>query len=114
MEGSTGLEVKVLGPGCAQCDRLEQELMAAMAELNLAGDIQHIRDVKEIGKYGVMGTPALHHQRKGQVGGKSAPEKQTHGVAEGGLRKRFNGGSKTWRSKSWGPVAPNASRRKKT
>jgi hypothetical protein len=59
VEGSIGLDVKVLGPGCAQCDRLEQELMAAMAELNLAGDIQHIRDIKEIGKYGVMGTPAL-------------------------------------------------------
>jgi hypothetical protein len=72
-EGSTGLEVKVLGPGCAQCDRLEHELMAAMAELKLAGDIQHVRDVKEIGKYGVMGTPALIINGKVKSVGKVPP-----------------------------------------
>jgi hypothetical protein len=73
-EGSPGLEVKVLGPGCAQCDRLEHELMGAMAELNLAGDIQHIRDVKEIGKYGVMGTPALIINGKVKSVGKVPPK----------------------------------------
>jgi small redox-active disulfide protein 2 len=54
-----GLEIKVLGPGCVQCDRLEQELMAVMAEAGIAADVEHVRDIKEIGKYGVMGTPAL-------------------------------------------------------
>jgi small redox-active disulfide protein 2 len=53
------LEIKVLGPGCAQCDRLEQELMAVMAETGILADIEHIRDIKEIGRYGVLGTPAL-------------------------------------------------------
>ena len=54
-----GIQIKVLGPGCVQCDRLEQELMLVMAEINLMADIEHVRDIKEIGKYGVMGTPAL-------------------------------------------------------
>lgn len=54
-----GIEIKVLGPGCAQCDRLEKELMEAMAETNIVADVEHIRDIKEIGKYGIMGTPAL-------------------------------------------------------
>jgi small redox-active disulfide protein 2 len=54
-----GLEIQVLGPGCAQCDRLEQELMAVMAEIGIAGNVEHVRDVKEIAKYGVLGTPAL-------------------------------------------------------
>ncbi|MBW1700627.1 MAG: thioredoxin family protein [Deltaproteobacteria bacterium] len=53
------MEIKVLGPGCAQCDGLEQTLMQVMAEINLAADIEHVRDIKEIGKYGVMGSPAL-------------------------------------------------------
>ncbi|RLB15150.1 MAG: thioredoxin family protein [Deltaproteobacteria bacterium] len=53
------MEIKVLGPGCAQCDRLEKELMEVMAETNTAADVEHIRDIKEIGKYGIMGTPAL-------------------------------------------------------
>jgi len=58
-ETPEGIQIKVLGPGCAQCDRLEQELMAVMAEMNLMADLEHVRDPKEIGKHGVMGTPAL-------------------------------------------------------
>ena len=54
-----GLQIKVLGPGCAQCDRLEQELMQVMAETEIVADMEHVRDIKEIGNYGVMGTPAL-------------------------------------------------------
>ena len=58
-EASEGLEIKVLGLGCAQCDRLEQELMQVMAESGITADMEHVRDIKEIGRYGVMGTPAL-------------------------------------------------------
>ena len=54
-----GLEVKVLGQGCTQCDKLEQELMHVMAEYEFVANIEHVRDIKEIGKYGVMGMPAL-------------------------------------------------------
>jgi hypothetical protein len=34
-------------------------LIAVMAELNLPADLEHVRDVKEIACYGVMGNPAL-------------------------------------------------------
>ena len=54
-----GLEIKVLGPGCARCNQMEQDLMAVMAELKLPADIEHVTDIAEIGSYGVMGTPAL-------------------------------------------------------
>jgi len=58
-EALTGVEIKVLGQGCVQCDRLERDLMEVMAEIDLAADLEHVRDIKEIGKYGVMGMPAL-------------------------------------------------------
>lgn len=58
-EVSGGLEIKVLGQGCVQCDRLERDLMEVMAEMDIAADLEHVRDIKEIGKYGVMGMPAL-------------------------------------------------------
>ena len=57
--GPDGLEIKVLGPGCARCNQLAQDLMTVMAEMNLPADIDHVTDVSEIGGYGVMGTPAL-------------------------------------------------------
>jgi len=58
-EPPEGIQIKVLGPGCVQCDRLEQDLIQVMAETGIVADIEHVRDIKEIGKYGVMGTPAL-------------------------------------------------------
>ena len=33
--------------------------MKVLAETGIMADIEHIRDIKEIGRYGVMGTPAL-------------------------------------------------------
>ena len=54
-----GLDVKILGPGCAQCNKLEREVMEVVAEMNLAAGVEHVTDIKEIGRYGVMGTPAL-------------------------------------------------------
>jgi hypothetical protein len=54
-----GLEIKILGPGCPRCEKLEQDLMAMMAELNIAAGLEHVRDPIEIASYGVMGSPAL-------------------------------------------------------
>ena len=53
------LEIKVLGSGCPCCDDVEQDLMAAMTEMGLAADIEHVTEPAEIERYKVSGTPAL-------------------------------------------------------
>ena len=58
-EESRGLSIKVLGPGCPTCDRLEQTVMAVLMEMDLPADVEHVRDVKEIAALGVFCTPAL-------------------------------------------------------
>jgi hypothetical protein len=58
-EAPQNLDIKVLGPGCSQCDRLEQMLMELLEELQLPASLEHVRDVKEIARYRVMGVPAL-------------------------------------------------------
>lgn len=57
--GTLPLEVKILGAGCARCDGMKQEVINALAELNLAADVEHVSDMREIVKYRVMGSPAL-------------------------------------------------------
>lgn len=54
-----GIEIKVLGGGCPTCDRLEQDLMRLIEELGVQADLEHIRDVKEMSQYRVLGVPAL-------------------------------------------------------
>lgn len=58
-EPSDDLQVVILGPGCFQCTSLEAGVRDVMAQMNLPGDLRHITDAKEIGRYGVMGVPAL-------------------------------------------------------
>lgn len=53
------LSIKVLGQGCSRCDGLEREVIDIMAELGLASEIEHVRDIKEIARHGVTGVPAL-------------------------------------------------------
>ncbi len=58
-EKPAGLVIKVLGQGCNNCRELTQRVMDVMSELNLAADLEHVTDVKEIARYRVMGIPAL-------------------------------------------------------
>jgi small redox-active disulfide protein 2 len=58
-EKPAGLTIRILGPGCMYCERLASETMSAVAELQLAADVEHVRDPVAISKYGVLATPAL-------------------------------------------------------
>jgi len=53
------LQIKVLGPGCANCKRLEQLTRQEVEKLGLAADIEKVTDYGQIMAYGVMSTPGL-------------------------------------------------------
>jgi hypothetical protein len=54
-----GLHIAVLGPGCAQCSQMEIDVRDVLSEMKLPGELLHVTDVRDIGRYGVMGVPAL-------------------------------------------------------
>jgi hypothetical protein len=58
-EKPQGLEVKVLGSGCPNCDKLEQMVYQVMETENIIGNVEHVRDLEEIASYGLVGLPAL-------------------------------------------------------
>jgi small redox-active disulfide protein 2 len=51
--------IKVLGTGCANCKKLEENTRKAVSELGIDATIEKVSDFKEIMAYGVMKTPAL-------------------------------------------------------
>lgn len=63
-EEAEGLNIRVLGMGCPECRRLTDEVMAALSELGIGADVEHITDVNRIAEYGAVGTPALVMNRK--------------------------------------------------
>lgn len=54
-----GSSVKILGTGCANCNRLEAATKAALEQLGMDTVIDHVTDFSQIAAYGVMTTPAL-------------------------------------------------------
>lgn len=62
--------IKILGSGCAKCNRLEQLTREAVAELGLAADFEHVRDMDQIMAYPVMTTPALVVDEQVKVAGR--------------------------------------------
>ena len=66
--------IKILGSGCAKCNRLEQLTREAVAELGLTADFEHVRDMEQIMAYPVMTTPALVVDEQVKVAGRSMNE----------------------------------------
>ncbi|WIF93938.1 thioredoxin family protein [Caminicella sporogenes] len=64
--------IKVLGSGCANCKKLEENAKKAVEELGIDATIEKVQDFAEIMKYGVMKTPALVVDEKVVIMGRVA------------------------------------------
>lgn len=53
------LSIKILGPGCPRCQALEQDVYRVLTENNTPADVEHVRDLGEMRKYGCILTPGL-------------------------------------------------------
>ena len=53
------LTIKVFGPGCANCRKLEEIAREALARAGVAGEVLKVKDVGEIVAAGVLKTPGL-------------------------------------------------------
>ncbi|MBW2100975.1 MAG: TM0996/MTH895 family glutaredoxin-like protein [Deltaproteobacteria bacterium] len=53
------MDIKVLGPGCAKCEKTVKLIKEAIAEEGADARIEKITDLMEIAGYGVFGTPAV-------------------------------------------------------
>jgi small redox-active disulfide protein 2 len=53
------MEIKVLGPGCPNCQRLEKNTKRALAGLGIQATVTKVSDMKSIMAYDILGTPGL-------------------------------------------------------
>lgn len=53
------LTIKVLGSGCPNCKRLEQEVREALSDSNIDYEILKVTDYADISSYGILSTPGL-------------------------------------------------------
>ena len=68
------LDIKVLGPGCDNCKKVEALAQQAVANLGAEATIEKIIDRAEYPKYGLLYTPGLVINNKLVCGGRIPTE----------------------------------------
>ncbi len=53
------MEIKVLGPGCKNCEKLEEEVNEAVRETGVNAEVIKVKDMGQIMMAGIMRTPGL-------------------------------------------------------
>ena len=53
------MEIKVLGPGCAKCNKTAKLIQEVIQETGADATVEKITDMMEIASYGVFGTPSV-------------------------------------------------------
>lgn len=66
------MEIKVLGPGCPNCHKVEEMVEAAVKELGIDAKIEKVTDMFQIMKY-TMSTPGIVVNGKLKYSGKPLP-----------------------------------------
>lgn len=66
------MEIKILGPGCSNCNRMEDLAKNAVKELGIDAKVEKVSDIQEIMKY-TMSTPGLVVNGKLKHSGKPLP-----------------------------------------
>ncbi len=69
-------EIKVLGPGCAKCKKLAENVHEALKQTGKEMDFEYITDIQKIMEYGIMMTPGL------VIDGKVVATGRVHSVKE--------------------------------
>ena len=67
------MDIKVLGPGCANCQKMEEMTRTAVKELGIEAKVEKITDIGEIARNGILSTPGLIVNNKLKHSGKPLP-----------------------------------------
>jgi small redox-active disulfide protein 2 len=75
--------IKILGIGCAKCNRLEQLTRDAVAELGIQATFEHVKEMDKIMAYPIMTTPALVVNEQVLVSGRMPSKDELLGWLKG-------------------------------
>ena len=67
------MEIKVLGPGCANCHKMEELAKQDVKDLGVDAKIEKITDIGQIAMHGILSTPGLMVNGKIKHSGKPLP-----------------------------------------
>jgi small redox-active disulfide protein 2 len=70
------LTIKVLGPGCANCGKVEVIARQALTNLGVEAKVEKVTNRSEFAQYGLLATPGLVINEKLVCGGRIPEESE--------------------------------------
>ncbi|RKD30555.1 thioredoxin family protein [Thermohalobacter berrensis] len=70
------MNIKILGPGCKNCQKLYDMANEIVEELGIDAKIEKVTEFKDIASYGIMKTPGIVINEKVQVSGRVPSKKE--------------------------------------
>lgn len=70
------MKIEILGTGCPKCNMLESAAKSAADKLGLSYEIDHVKDINEFIKRGIMMTPALAINGQVKLSGRVPTERE--------------------------------------
>lgn len=64
------MKIEIFGPGCHRCAELEKHVKKIVSELNIAADVEKVKDMSRIVDAGIMHTPGLRINGKVKSSGR--------------------------------------------
>lgn len=53
------MKIQIAGPGCGRCQATEKVVHEVLQQLNLTANVEHVYDIREYSKLGVMLSPTV-------------------------------------------------------
>lgn len=70
------MNIKVIGAGCENCDKLYENVQNAVKEIGCEATVEKVEDLLEIVKLGVMTAPSLMIDSKLVIAGRVAKKEE--------------------------------------
>lgn len=58
-KGGYGVDIKILGPGCRKCHRLDADVRTVVRDMGIEAEVAKVEDLELIAGYGVFLPPGL-------------------------------------------------------
>lgn len=81
------MNIKVLGPGCPNCEKLEKLVREALKEMGVEVSVEKVTDIEKIMDYKILMTPALVINEEVVLAGKLPAKNELSSIIIAAMQK---------------------------